>query len=1240
MINRKMIVVALVLALSAGVSLACAKPPDAPALPAAQPATTGPQNAPTPAGPICAAVIEPEVLADLPQAQRNALAGSLDTLLTESLAKQSGFLLVDRQALDKVLEEKALTAAGLARIAPGQLAAPLRPFWAAGVLVCATIRQDGKESGTLLVHIEAVAAQTGQLLAEQFETGTWKKSQWVEPLLPEKTLESFWRDIRKGIADGAGLPLVEIADGRLISELSRGQWMVDDLADVLRAQTAADQRCVLLVPRRPASTKEERLLRLMGLSARKAGDAAAELAPVPDARLTFDLEEQIAEGLAVEKTPLVLKLIWSAGAAKAVSWSAQGAIGQWDGLRANTAAWVRGRRAELSGRAPAADGEQSARQMAQRELELVHRWQGLRFSFSPDSPLEVQRRYRLVTHALRAAHLDPESKEAAYNVALHIDALYAVDDRQGSQQCHDRIIAECRRYLDRFGRQTKEKPRQKITSRMALAAVTCETVHARRRRLALSSRQDLELYPYAVIYVPAWLERDAADAALASPTNPNLGNLWASSWMLRLDLVMNCPAGQLDEEHVRWRQFWRNRVEKIAGNVPPWDLIEVFFQIRSNDWHKVREAYQRLAGKYDLAARQIWYYGDVPLLPHTLRAARDPQWSTWQPVFARGLAREIRQQDFGFARGMLSPAFLDSWPNGPCLPVSKMILPKENGANIAWGAMPAQILAVIDGQMWGVSPGVDRLNPTPSQLWRAGVPDEPAEARKPLGQEHWLTPKAVPVEISPKTVPWPKWNGQGVEPSVTCALLSQRNDQAELLLGTSAHGIARFTRKDGGWTGRWITAREGMPVENIEALAACQIDGQELWVASGLDAQKSRKLPGGETYLGNDVLLWTIDPTSGTIRILFRGGYDKLRAEWNVAIVRRAYCATHLSAEVMAHLNVEQVNVEDIFALQGQLVLSGKRLWRVQDSVLTELSPQTLRPIAKPIGDTPPWYDLPNISAAGICRFGSLYCGSGRRVPTYDWPGIQLRGAVGWQGQIAMIVGPESVETLAFYRPAPSGSGDWASQDQWAFYATPEKCVIRSLYADAQGALWLATTAGLLRLNATELSSLATIWSSKSTQQWRHDWWKTSGHVWEREVAAHIARKQWEQALQRIAQYDLELSHWTMNDKLKWARLAIPFWRARVYAEQPGMAGKAVEMYAALAVNREAPDAARLLARICQMLVLHQAQQWQDLVTVYHEATIEFPQLKAVNIGSDTLAPLVEEARQKCPIPPVARPKT
>jgi len=1248
MIVRIVTTVATVMLLTAG-----ALPAEpVPAKSRTQNATTQPTGNPAaslsataPAGPICVAILEPEVLADMPAEQRKALAGAIDTLLTESLAKQNGFVLVDRQALDKVLSEHKALAGGASdslaggrtttRLTADQVAQPLRQFWSAGVLICSTIQQDGKDGGKLAIRIEAVAAQTGQKLAELMEPGTWRNGQWVGALAAGKSLATFCRDIRPQLARNAGLPLVEIAAGQLFSDLGRSQWMVDDLVDAIRVETGCDRHCVLLTPRHAASTKEERLLRLMGLTDRRWDDASARLAPAPNFRLECELHEQVTDGLAYDKTPLTLKLAWRTGTGGGNSTSLQGLAGQWDALRAKAMEWVRKGRGGLPA-APTADSEDAARQMAQQELALARSWQGVRFS---DGGLEAQRRNRLVGHALRAAHLDPTNEEAAYEAAMNIDAPYAVAGLADSQQCQDRIIAECQRYLDRFGRQMKKDRRQEVVDRIAMAAFRCETIVSRRRGLALSSRQNQELYRYASLYLPAWLERDAAGAAGKRPSNPGFGNLWACSWMLRLDLIMNCPPDRLDEEYGRWRTFWKTRIENIRGEVPPWDVIEVFFQIRYKDWRKAREAYQRLAEKHDESFKQVWRYGNTPLLPHTLRAAGDPEWSTWRPDHAGGLARQVQQNDFEYAVNLFWPAFLDMGPSGPALPVSKMTLPRQAGEAVAWGAKPADILACIDKQVWIVSPGIDRSNAKEGQLWLFDSPPESPEARKPVGNEHWLGAKAVPANVLPREVPWPPCNGKAVRPAITCRQVLRRNGQVDLFLGTAANGIVRFTRTGNAWIGKWLTAREGLPVEAINSMCECELEGKKTLVAMGYDSRKEQAGPPGQRrFSGGDTVLWTIDPDGGTVKILFRGGYEQLKNAIKADPVRRAYYAIRLSS-LMEGIDIEGVAARDVLEWQDSTVSVDGRTWRVDGGALTELSPKTLKPLGQTIGKTTQWPYLPGSDAKHmVVFFGSLFWKQAAMDATCDWPVTSSRLAASWQGRLVMILGSEfSENVVALYKPAPPGSNDWAARDQWAFYRAPERSTIRSLYTDAGGDLWLATTAGLLRLNAAQLPSLDACFKTvKSTRQWRDNWLGKQDNLWKRDAAFHVIHRQWSAAMDRIARREADEANWRMSDDLKKQdRLAIPLWRARVYAEE-GKFDQAIEIYAAMAANRNATDAVRLLSRICQVLVLNQAQRWQDMVSTYEKTASEFPQISSSKVPIDALGSIVDQARRKIGARPAA----
>ena len=80
----------------------------------------------------CIAVLEAEVIGKVNPDEERTLAGSLDTLLTESLATQNGFVTADRRALDKVLARIKAKGGGLTKIDAKELASSLRPFVASG----------------------------------------------------------------------------------------------------------------------------------------------------------------------------------------------------------------------------------------------------------------------------------------------------------------------------------------------------------------------------------------------------------------------------------------------------------------------------------------------------------------------------------------------------------------------------------------------------------------------------------------------------------------------------------------------------------------------------------------------------------------------------------------------------------------------------------------------------------------------------------------------------------------------------------------------------------------------------------------------------------------------------------------------------------------------------------------------------------------------------------------------------
>ncbi len=268
------------------------------------PAQSQPANAL--AGPVYVAILEPEVLADLPANDRKVLAQTIDTLLTDTLSKQKGLVLVDRQALDKILAEQALKIGGIVRVLPGEVAGQLRQLaGSAGVLVCPTVRQvrtdkdkTPDEDPELVIDIEAVLAQKGQSLGEAHVIAQWHNHTWGKVPALDGPMQALCAELPRELSQAMANRYVEIADVHLASSLRRLQWMADDLGDALRASLAVPGVAVLS-PRHPASTREERLLRVMGMATPNGHDASALLTCSPDFRLDVELAEAVGKDLRI-----------------------------------------------------------------------------------------------------------------------------------------------------------------------------------------------------------------------------------------------------------------------------------------------------------------------------------------------------------------------------------------------------------------------------------------------------------------------------------------------------------------------------------------------------------------------------------------------------------------------------------------------------------------------------------------------------------------------------------------------------------------------------------------------------------------------------------------------------------------------------------------------------------------------------------------------------------------------------
>jgi len=151
--------------------------------------------------------------------------------------------------------------------------------------------------------------------------------------------DGLFNQVARELLERKGRPLVEVS-GRLEGQTTRLGWMVDDLADAARGSISINRGVGLLLPRQPFNTKEERLLRVMGLTAAKEGDAAAGLCVTPDARFTFELADSVQTGVTLEQTPIELKLTLSPHAGDEQTVRLKGTVGQWDATRAEAVKWL------------------------------------------------------------------------------------------------------------------------------------------------------------------------------------------------------------------------------------------------------------------------------------------------------------------------------------------------------------------------------------------------------------------------------------------------------------------------------------------------------------------------------------------------------------------------------------------------------------------------------------------------------------------------------------------------------------------------------------------------------------------------------------------------------------------------------------------------------------------------------------------------------------------------------------
>ena len=1200
---------------------------------------------------LCITVLAPEVVGKISPDERKALAGQLDTLLTESLARQKGFVAVDRQALDKVLAERTATAGGLTKIAPKDVAASLKPFFASGILICPAIHKD--KQGKIIVSVEAVLAQTGQLLAELHKQGVWQNGRWTESPKVVENMARFWRDVQRNITRNTSLLLVEVS-GKLTSKLTRLQWMVDDLGDAASARVALAPNAIPLVPRHPLNTKEERLLRVMGLSAAKAGDTAAGLRPTSDVRLLMELGETVKTGVSFAKTPIRLKLALQRAKAPAITTEIKSEAGKWETCRKEALAWIDTHVRGLSngGLTAKIDEEARARKMAREELAAVGQWTGGGYWQQRDMDTSI--RLLIVRKALRAAHLDPTNEKAAYLVAIHVDALYAAGGQEKTLACYDRVIAESLRYLDRFGQ--KVVPHHRGVQHLISSACVKAQWHIQGGagpKNAILRKPNVRLYPYVRVDVRVLAERGylaETDKRYAITNAFAVFGLHVAHY-----LIPHCPDELLDEEYAYWRNWWKTKVEKVVhdkGNTNfthrqpvPWCLVEAAFQARKKNPRGVRAALQQMADKYPKSHTRLWG-GDqykTYQVPVYLRAAGDPEWKTWQPQFQKAEPIKISLGEMTSFISGLKPRTPAAWPlsNLSVIPVTEMVVPRrvrETGR--ARGSLRADVDGVLPAgdDIWLITPGTSiAVEREINNLFVARV--GPARNRKIL--------------LDPVAIAWPEQTADKKhrlpgKPILTCSYVTGDNDNPTMWLGTKAHGLARFDKVGGKWIGRWYTMRNGTPTNGVTRISTCRSDGKQLMLL--VDQRTYRIFP--NSGRGPQTVIWTLDPDTGDMKLLFDGSKGSVCIVGNPA--GRLADGRKVILDLLGEGVYGNVDIKDVTKIIESECFSGTsggalpvtresgkpgttRIWA---NGLEELSLDTL----KPMRSTSPGrggrqlsiFPIRVMKVSGV--LGAVYWRYGTRVTIPDrWPGGSVVLATGRRDMLWLAVkwggtSGNGIRRIVGYRPAPKGSKDWAKKDRWfGPFRPPARSGINRMVPYGENGLLLSTGTGVYRVDCAEAVAQAErSGRACSTAEWRKQYEKRLAKAgWQSLVPKLILDKRWDDALKLLDDRQKQLGTITKASPRKnrdeWMRLLL--WRAHVNAKKPGGIAKAIECYDRVGGSGFVGHAGEVFARMNQILMLHKARRWREMLDLCEKVTTRFPQTKPMR-KSSRLNWYINDARQ------------
>ena len=889
-----------------------------------------------------------------------------------------------------------------------------------------------------------------------------------------------------------------------------------------------------------------------------------------------------------------------------------------------------------------ADEEQQAREQAKEELTAIRQLVETNKLLNLGdgwyrSPRDQALRAAIARRALRASHLDPTNEDAAFYAALTVDSFYFLRGQERSHACTERVILECQRYLDRF-RKTPVFENHTYTilqqihgTYQALADLCGET-----DGWGDSSNRDLA-YRYARVMLPAMAQVDVIELAHGYGVEMNA---WADAHLLTEALFLLCPEEELDAQYQWWRKFWEKEIQPLKrDDLPSWEYPSLGYYVRKKDVQGLRQALTALAKKGSSASRWLW---DGPVRARRyLRMADDPEWKTWTPTFVKekGVYRFGKNECHAFF-SRLCPPMPDVFEclQSPKFPAETTIQFPADAVQYGMSARymrqqaPIQPLCVAQGRLWLCSPGLlkqDRGNLHKDfRLYTADMKEIENRSGK------------IAVELT--QIEWPehsadaKKNGEKPPPLIVrCAAVEKTRQGDRVWIGTCHHGVACFWQEAGEWRSRWYNGAAGLPGPSVFHIAPCIHQGKEkiLLLTRKNDA---------DVEVRDDVYLAVLDPAASQTTVLLDQTGKQQLYNRQLAAVWPDGChvpVTLYDSELWPRLDFKDVKEYKGFVFDSWWFCGGRNVWlagknaqtgrprifTADNKMIGELS-ENLMPgawqLKRSVATERMFYDdqtqflavwLPSSGdlqweVMSSPEIGGCICSAGEDNAAW---GI----VPGWQ-----MWNP--VACIMAYRMPTRDRGDWARNDCWfGPMKSPDQYDVAALMVGPKEKLYITSGSGATYVVSPDQFQAAAKRDHRaySTAEWRaNNQRKAEQAGWTCVVRMQIAERQWSSALKTL-------------DAVKDAgeQEKVSLYRGLVLMRQGKRELEAAKLYADLIDSPTSCPAAKVVAMLNHIKMLHLAGHWQEMLDEADRFCCMFPDLKPHGGQTHQLDWYMNDARAK-----------